>query len=86
MCMNATKSSKPARRDANTFEVGQLDAAVVADHDVLDVSLAIDECADLSVCFVRQFAELASKFMCDDLVWRYAPSVQLFYAPQLIWF
>jgi hypothetical protein len=50
------------------------------------MSLAIDERADLSACFVRQFAKLASKFMCDDLVWRYAPSVQLFYAPQLIWF
>jgi len=50
------------------------------------MSLAIDEGADLPACFVRQFAELSSKFVCDDLVWRYAPSVQLFYAPQLIWF
>ena len=86
MCVNATKTAKPARCDAHAFEVRQLDAPVVADHHVLDVSLAIDEGTDLPACFVRQFAELASKFVCDDLVWRYAPSVQLFYAPQLIWF
>ena len=84
--MNATKTAKSSGRHANAFEVGQLDAPVVANHHVLDVSLAIDEGADLSACFVRQFAELASKFVCDDLVWRYAPSVQLFDAPQLIWF
>ena len=54
--MHATEPAKPSRSDANAFEVGQLDTAVVAYHDVLDVSLAIDECADLSACFVRQFA------------------------------
>ena len=84
--MNATKTPKPSRRDANAFEVGELNATVVADHHVLDVSLAIHERADLSTCFVRQLAQLPGKFMCDDLIWRYAPSVQLFYAPQLIWF
>jgi len=86
MCVNATKTTKPSRSDANALEVRQLDATVVADHHVLDVALAIDESADLSACFVREFAKLAGEFVCDDLVWRYAPSVQLFYAPQLIWF
>ena len=84
--MYTTKTAKPSRRDANAFEVRKLDAPIVADHHVLDVSLTIDEGANLSACLVREFAELASKFVCDDLVWRYAPSVQLFYAPQLIWF
>ena len=84
--MYATQPAKSSRSDANAFEVGQFDAAVVADHHVLNVSLAIDEGADLSACFVRQLAQLASKFVCDDLVRRYAPSVQLFDAPQLIWF
>jgi hypothetical protein len=86
MCVYATKTAKPSRSDADAFEIGQLDAPVVAYHYVLDVSLAIDEGADLSPCFVREFGQLACKFVCDDLVWRYAPSVQLFYAPQLIWF
>ena len=84
--MNTTKPTKSSRSDANAFEVRQLDTAVVADHHVLNVTLAIDECADLSACFVRQFAQLASKLRGDNLVGRYAPSVQLFNAPQLIWF
>jgi hypothetical protein len=52
----------------------------------LNVTLAVDESADLASCFVGQLAELARKFRSDDLIWRYAPSVQLFDAPQLIWF
>ena len=84
--MNATKTTKPSGSDANAFEVGQLDATVVADHHVLNVTLAVDECADLAACFVGKFAKLARKLRSDDLIGRYAPSVQLFNAPQLIWF
>ena len=54
--MYTPKTAKPSRSNANAFEVGQLDAPVVAHHYVLDVTLAIDERADLSACFVRQFA------------------------------
>jgi hypothetical protein len=50
------------------------------------MSLAIDECPDLAACFVRQFAQLAGEFGGYYLVWRYAASVQLFDAPQLVWF
>jgi hypothetical protein len=52
----------------------------------LNVALAVDESADLPSCFVGQFAKLAGKLRSDDLIGRYAPSVQLFDAPQLIWF
>ena len=81
MCVHAAKSSEPARSDANTFEVWKLDAAIVANHHILNVSLPVDECTDLPASLVRQFAELSSEFRCDDLVGRYAASVQLFYAP-----
>jgi hypothetical protein len=50
------------------------------------VAFAIDQRADLSAGFVRQLAHLASKFGSDYLAGRYAPAVQLFYAPDLIWF
>ena len=86
MCVHAAQSAKPSGSNANTFEVGQFDTTIVAHHHVLDMSLAIDECADLPSRFVRQFAQLASEFRSDYLVWRYAASVQLFDAPQLIWF
>jgi len=81
MRVHAAKTAKPSRGDANTLEVRKFDATIVADHDVLNVSLAIDECADLSARLMRQFAQLSSKFRCDDLVGRYAASVQLFDAP-----
>ena len=84
--MNTTKPTKSSRSDANAFEIRQLDTAVVAHHHVLNVTLAVDECTDLSSCFVGEFAQLASKLRCNDLVGRYASSVQLFDAPQLIWF
>jgi len=52
----------------------------------LNVTLSVDESPDLPACFVGEFAELAGKLRSDDLIGRYAPSVQLFDAPQLIWF
>ncbi len=82
----ATQAAKPSRSDANAFEVRQLDTAVVADHHVLDVSLTIDKRTDLAACLVRQLAQLPREFRCNDLVARYTASVQLFDAPQLIWF
>lgn len=84
--MYTSKTAKPPRRDAYAFEIRQLDTAVVTHHHILNVTLPVYQSADLSSCFVRQFAQLASKLRRDDLVWRYAPSVQLFDAPQLIWF
>ena len=84
--MNTTKPTKSSRSDANAFEIRQLDTAVVADHHVLDMSLAIDKRADLAACFMRQLAQLPCEFRCYDLVGRYTASVQLFNAPQLIWF
>jgi hypothetical protein len=50
------------------------------------MSAAIDESSNLSAGFVRQLCQLAGEFGSYYLVWRYAPSVQLFDAPQLIWF
>jgi hypothetical protein len=50
--MDAAQAPKSSGSDAHTFEVGQLDATVVADHHVLDVALPIDKSADLPACFV----------------------------------
>lgn len=86
MRVHTTESAESSGSDADALKIRKLDTPVVAHHDVLNVALAINERANLSACFVRQLAELASKFRSDDLVWGYAPSVQLFDAPQLIWF
>ena len=84
--MHAAQTTKSTRGDTHALEVGQLDAFVIADHHVLDVAFAIDEGADLPAGLVREFAQLASEFVCHNLIGRYAPGVQLFDAPQLIWF
>ena len=81
MCVHAAQTAKPSRGDANALEVRKFDATIVANHHILNVPLAIDEGTDLSARLMRQFAQLSSKFGCDDLVGRYAASVQLFYAP-----
>jgi hypothetical protein len=52
----------------------------------LNVTLTVNECADLAACFVGKLAELTRKLRGDDLIGRYTPSVQLFDAPELIWF
>ena len=44
------------------------------------------ERTDLAACLMRQLAQLPCEFRCHDLVGRYTASVQLFNAPQLIWF
>jgi hypothetical protein len=49
------------------------------------VTFAIDERANLSAYFVGKLADLASEFVGDYLSGRYAPTVQLFYAPDLVW-
>jgi hypothetical protein len=50
------------------------------------VAFAIDEGTNLPARFVREFAQLSSEFRGHNLIGRYAPGVQLFDAPQLIWF
>jgi hypothetical protein len=52
MSVNATEAAKPACRDTHTFEVWQLNSAIIANHDVLHVTLAIDEHTDLSASLV----------------------------------
>jgi len=52
----------------------------------LNVSLSIDERAELPACLMRQLAQLPREFRCHDLVGRYTASVQLLDAPQLIRF
>jgi hypothetical protein len=75
MCVDAAKPTKTIRGDALASEVGQLDLFRVADNDVLDVALAINQRADLSPRLVREFGELAREFGRDDALRRNAPRV-----------
>ena len=50
--MHAAQSAKSSRSDTHAFEVGQFDAAVIANHHILDMSLAVDQGSDLASRFV----------------------------------
>jgi len=50
--MHAAKSAKPSGGDANALEVRQLNAPVVSDHDIFDMTLSIDQGANLPVCLI----------------------------------
>jgi hypothetical protein len=50
--MYATQATKTIHGHARAFEVGHLDAMVVADHHVLDVTASINESADLPARFM----------------------------------
>jgi hypothetical protein len=82
--VHATKTTKTIDRDANTFEIGKLNASIVTDHHVFNMAAAIDEGSDLPACFVRKFGELAGKLRCQNLMWSYPPCVKLFNAAKLI--
>jgi hypothetical protein len=82
--VDAAKPAEAVGGDALAAEVGQLDLFRVADHDVLDVALAINQRADLPPGLVREFGELAREFGRDDPLRRNAPRVELLDAAQLV--
>ncbi|HEV7474129.1 MAG TPA: hypothetical protein VGN90_08770 [Pyrinomonadaceae bacterium] len=84
--MHTTKTTKTIDGNANAFEIGKLNATIIADHHVLNVAAAIDERSDLAACFVRQFGQLARKLRRQNLVRSYPPGVKLFYPAKLVGF
>ena len=79
--VDASQAAKAITRDAHAFEIGQLDAPRIADYYVFDVTLAIDQRANLAIGLMREFAELSSKFRRQDLTRRDASLIQLLYSP-----
>ena len=84
--MNVAQSAQPVGGGAKTSGVGQEDALVVADHDVHDGALAVDQHADLTVEFLRQFTKVAAEFLGDDLLRRHLAAIDVFKALDLVRF
>ena len=82
--VDGAQAAEAVGADARALQVGPLDAARVADGDVLDVALAVDEGAELAARLVREFGELARELGRDDLLGRDAARVELFDAPELV--
>jgi len=86
MRVNTSQTAETAGRNSDSLEIRKLDATIVTNHHVLNVSLTINEHPDLATSFVRQFSELASKFWSNDLVWRNAARIEFFYTTKLVRF
>jgi hypothetical protein len=84
MGMNAPEPAEAACGDANTLEVRQLDAPVIAYHDVFDMALSIYQDTNLPACLVRKLRYLTSKFRGQNLTRRDTPRVEFLYSAQLI--
>jgi hypothetical protein len=82
--MNKAETAESTFRDADTFEVGQLNAPIVTHHDVLHMSLTINQSPNLPASFLREFAQLTCELSSQNLL-RWNPArVELFNAPQLV--
>jgi hypothetical protein len=82
--MYTAQTSESSGGHTNALEVRQLNFPIVANHHVLNVTLAIDEHANLPSCFVRKLTQLSGKLRRDDFVWRYPARIEFFYTSQLV--
>jgi hypothetical protein len=53
VCVDGAQAAEAVGGDARPLQVGPLDAAGIADDDILDVALAVNERADLSARLER---------------------------------
>jgi hypothetical protein len=84
MGMNTTKPAEAPGRNADTLEVRQLDAPVIAYHHVFDMALPIYQSTDLPAGLVRKLGYLPGKLGRQNSVRRDTPRVEFLYATQLI--
>jgi hypothetical protein len=84
MCVDAAQTAKATFGHANAFEVRKFNAAVVADGDILNVTLPINERTYLAARLMRQFTELASKLGAYNLIRLNSARIELFNTAKLI--
>lgn len=82
--MDCAQAAESLGRDARALQVGPLDATRIADDDVLDVTLSVDERADLPARLEGEFRKLARELRRYDLLRRDAARVEFFDAPKLV--
>jgi hypothetical protein len=84
MSMNTAEPAESASGHADTLEVRQLDAPVIAYHYVFDMALPIYQDTNLPTRLVRKLGYLPGKLGGQNLVRRDPPRVEFLYAAQLI--
>jgi hypothetical protein len=68
MRVNAAKPAKPVCRNARPAKIRHLDLFRCSDDDVFDLTFAVQENANLSVCIVGDLRHLPSELRRDDLI------------------
>ena len=86
MGVHIAQAAQAVDSGAEASDVGQEDALVIANHDVPNGTLAVNQHADLAIEFLRQFTKVAPKFLSDDLLRRYLASVDVLKTPDLVRF
>lgn len=86
MRVYTSQTAETIGRRTSTPEVGHLDLLRRADHYVFDVTLAVEQNADLTSGLVRDLGHLSSKFLRNDLCLRNASRRKTFYALYLVLF
>jgi hypothetical protein len=81
VCVHKAQAAKPITGDAHAFEVGHFNPSRIAHDYIFNVTLAIDEGANLASRFMRQLAELTREFRSYNLMWWNAPLIELLNAP-----
>ena len=84
MCVDEAQAAKATFGYANAFKVWEFNAAVVANGDILNVTLPINQRTYLAARLVRQFTELASKLGAYDLIRLNSARIKLFNTAKLI--
>jgi hypothetical protein len=75
--LDAAQASEAPPAGAQAPPVGQLDAAVMADHHVLHVAAPVDQHADLPAGLGAELGEVAGELVGDQAVRRDAPPEQV---------
>ena len=86
MRVNAPEAAKSVFRHTCPAEIRQFDLLRRADHDVLDLPLAVEQDADLPPCLVRKLGHLPGKLRRHDLILSHTPGAELLDTPKLILF
>ncbi|HMG33595.1 MAG TPA: hypothetical protein VKM94_06640 [Blastocatellia bacterium] len=84
--MQTPKTAKSFGAHSDALQVGEYDPPGVAYDYVFDVAASIYKYAHLPVHLARDFGELTSKFVSDDLAWRDAPFVEFLEPVNLVLF
>jgi hypothetical protein len=84
--MHKAQTAKATFRHANTLKVWQLNTTIISYSDKLDVTLAVNQRANLTTSFVRQLAQLSGELLRHDLLWWNTARIQLLDSTYLVWF